>query len=80
MPDHKADRLVGPMVKASASKAYDPGFDPRLRHGNFSVSSHTSDLKIGTPVAILPGAWRYMVSAGTGWQVSVYCDWVRQKV
>ena len=28
---------------------------------------HTSDLKIGTPVASLPGAWRYRVSAGTGW-------------
>ena len=24
------------------------------------------DLKIGTPVATLPGAWRYIVSAGTG--------------
>ena len=31
-----------------------------------SGSSHTSDLKIGTPVATLPGAWRYRVSAGTG--------------
>ena len=34
--------------------------------GIFSGSSHTSDLKIGTPVATLPGAWRYRVSAGTG--------------
>ena len=33
----------------------------------FSGSSHTSDLKIGTPVATLPGAWCYRVSAGTGW-------------
>ena len=33
----------------------------------FSRSSHTSDSKIGTPVATLPGAWRYRVSAGTGW-------------
>ena len=30
-------------------------------------SSHTSDIKIGTPVATLPGAWRYRVIAGTGW-------------
>ena len=30
-------------------------------------SSHTSDLKTGTPVATLPGAWRYRVSTGTGW-------------
>ena len=35
--------------------------------GIFSGSSHTSDLKIGTPVAALPGAWCYRVSAGTGW-------------
>ena len=34
--------------------------------GIFPWSSHTSDLKIGTPVATLPGAWRYRVSAGTG--------------
>ena len=35
--------------------------------GIFSGSSHTSDLKIGTPVATLPDAWCYRVSAGTGW-------------
>ena len=33
----------------------------------FPGLSHTSDLKIGTPVATLPYAWRYRVSAGTGW-------------
>ena len=38
-----------------------------LARGFFSGSSHTSDLKIGTPVATLPGAWRYRVTAGTGW-------------
>ena len=32
----------------------------------FSGSSHTSDFKIGTPVATLPGAWRQRVSTGTG--------------
>ena len=32
----------------------------------FSGSSHTSNFKIGTPVATLLGAWRYRVSAGTG--------------
>ena len=42
------------------------GFESRLRR-DFPGSSHTSDLKIGTPVATLPGAWRYRVSAGTGW-------------
>ena len=35
--------------------------------GIFSGSSHTSGFKIGTPMAALPGAWRYRVSAGTGW-------------
>ena len=37
-----------------------------LAPGYFSGSSHTSDFKIGTPVATLPGAGRYRVSAGTG--------------
>ena len=49
------DRLAGLVVKASASGAEDPGFESRLRR-NFSGSSHTSLLKIGTPVATLPYA------------------------
>ena len=57
-------RLDGLVVKASASRAEDPAFESRLRR-DFSGSSHTSDFKIGTPVAILPGAWRYRVSTGT---------------
>ena len=59
------DRLVGLVVKASASRAEDPGFESRWRR-DFSGSSHTSDLNTGTPVATLPGAWRYRVSNGTG--------------
>ena len=43
------------MVKASASGAEDLEFDFRLRFGDFSGSSRTSDLKLGTPVATLPG-------------------------
>ena len=58
-------RLGGLVVKVSASRAEGPGFESRLRR-DFSGSSHTSDLNIGTPVATLPGAWRYRVSAGTG--------------
>ena len=61
-----SDRLVGQVVKASASRAADLGFESRLRCGDFSGSSHISELKIGTPVATLPGAWCYRVSAGTG--------------
>ena len=40
------------MVKASTSGAEDPGFESRVRR-DFSGSSHTSDLKSGTPVATL---------------------------
>ena len=53
------------MVKASASGAEGPGFESRLRW-DFSRFSHISDLKTGTPVATLPGAWHYRVSAETG--------------
>ena len=49
-----ANRLVGLVVKASASRAEDPGFESHLRR-DFSGSSHTSDLKIETPVATMPG-------------------------
>ena len=62
-PEHAPPRW--PSGKASASRAEDPGFDP-VCDGIFSGSSHTSDSKIGTPVATLPGSWCYRVSAGTG--------------
>ena len=61
----KKNRFVGLVDKASTSRAEDPGFESHLRR-DFSGSSRTSDLKIGTPVATLPGAWRHRVSAGTG--------------
>ena len=35
------DRLVHLVVKASASRAEDPGFNSCLRCGDFSGSSHT---------------------------------------
>ena len=66
LPRAHINRLVGLVDKASASGAEDPWFESRLRR-DFSGSSHSSDLKIGTPVAILPDAWRYRVSAGIGW-------------
>ena len=43
-----------------------PGSNPACIR-MFPGSSHTSDSKIGTPVATLLGTWRYRVSAGTGW-------------
>ena len=66
-------RLVGLVVKVSASREEVLGFKSGLHH-DFSGSSHTNDLKIGTPVATLPGAWCYRVSAGTGWPgVNILC-------
>ena len=41
----------------------------------FFPGRHTSDLKIGTAVATLPGTWCYRVSAGTG-QPSVSILWL----
>ena len=56
-------RLVGLVVRRPPRERKIPGSNPACA-GIFSGSSHTSDLKIGTPVATLPGAWRYRVSAG----------------
>ena len=56
--------LVGIVVKVYASRVEDPGFEACLRQ-DFSGSGHTSDLKIGTPLASQLGAWCYRVS-GTG--------------
>ena len=52
------------MVKASATRAEDPGFESHLRLDFSGVESYQ---KIGTLVVTLPGAWRLRVSAGTGW-------------
>ena len=66
-------RLVGLVVNVSTSGVEDLRFEFRLQQ-DFSGSSHTSDFKIGTPVATLPGAWHYRVSAGTGRPgVSILC-------
>ena len=51
-----ADRLVSLVVKVSASGVEGPEFESRLWQ-DLSKSSHASDLKIGTPVATLPGTW-----------------------
>ena len=39
-------------------RAEDPGLESRL-HRDFSGLTHTIDLKIGTPVSTLPGAWSF---------------------
>ena len=57
--------LVGLVVKVSPWRAEGLGFESHLQW-DISGLSHTSDFRIGTLVAILPGAWRDRVSAGTG--------------
>ena len=64
-PSVVLDRLVGLVVRCPPRERKIPGSNPACA-GIFSGASHTSDLKIGTPVATLPGAWRYWVSTGTG--------------
>ena len=59
------DRLVGLVVRRPPRERKIPRSNLAWA-GIFSGSSHTSDFKIGTPVATLPGAWRYRVSTGTG--------------
>ena len=73
---YPADRLVGLVVMASASRAEDPGFESRLRR-DFSGSSHTSDLKIGTPGTTLQGSGGIGSALGLVCPMLVYCDWVR---
>ena len=58
-------RLVGLVVRHPPREHKIPGSNPACA-GIFSGSSHISDSKISTPVATLPGAWRYRVGAGTG--------------
>ena len=62
---HTADRLVGLVVRRPPRERKIRGSNPACA-GICSGSSHTSDSKIGTPVATLSGAWRYRVNAGTG--------------
>ena len=67
-------RLVGLMVKASASGTEDPGFEFRLRR-DFSRSSHNSDLKLA--LQCLHCQAPAITVLGLVGPVSVYCDWVR---
>ena len=63
---HLLNCLVGLVEKTSSSRMEAAGFEFHLCW-DFSRSSYTSDLKIGTPVATLPQPWRSRVCAGTGW-------------
>ena len=65
-------RLVGLVVKASASRAEGPGFESRLRRDFSGVESYQW-LSCQAPGVI--GSVLGLVGP-----VSVYCDWVRWKV
>ena len=52
-----------------------PGFHSLLHCGSFSRLSHTTDFKLGTPVATLPAIMR----SALGLASPVYCDWVREQ-
>ena len=72
-----SDRLAGPVVKASTSRGADPGFDSRLRCGDFfpgRVMPVTSKL----PLHWLPCQALGVIGSAMGLAgpVSVYCDWV----
>ena len=69
-------RLIGLVVGRPPPERKIPGSNAACA-GIFSGSSHTSDLKMGSPVATLPGAWRIGSALGLVSPVSVYCDWVR---
>ena len=71
-----AHRPVGLVVKASSLSAEDPVFESHLRR-DFSGSSHTNDLKIGTPVLPCQALGVLGSALGLIGLVSVYCDWVR---
>ena len=58
-------RLVGLVVRRPPRERKIPGSNPTCV-GIFSGLSPTSDLKIDTPVATQPGAWRFRFSTGTG--------------
>ena len=71
-----SDRLGGQVVKASASRAAHSGFYSRLCCGDFSGSSHTSDLKIGASLQWIPYQTRDVIVSALGLKglVSIYCD------
>ena len=76
LPLHSLDGLL---VKASASRAADPGFDSSLRPEDFSGSSHASDLKNWHSRDYPARRMHGVIGSGLGLvgPVSVYCGRVR---
>ena len=74
------DRLVGLVVKASASRAEDPGFESRLRRD--FVRGRVIPVTQKLALQWLPWQAPGVIGSALGLvgPVSVYCDRVRQKV
>ena len=76
----RVDRLVGLVVKASVSGAEDPVFESRLRRDFFrgQVIPMIEKLALQWLLCQAPG----IIGSAPGLvgPVSVYCDWVMQKV
>ena len=74
---HVLDHLVGLVVKASASRAGDPGFKSHLRRDFFRgrVTPVTEQLALQWLSCQAPGVIGSVL--GLVGPVSVYCDWVR---
>ena len=72
-----ADRLVGLVVKASASRAKGPGFESRLRRDFVGVEVIPVTKKLA--LQWLPCQAPGVIGSALGLvgPVSVYCDWVR---
>ena len=69
-----SDRLVGLVVKASASRVADPRFVSRLRHWDFSRSSHTSNLEIVLQWLPCQESGIIVSVLGLVGLMSIYCD------
>ena len=61
------DHRFFPSGKASASRAEGLGSIPTFAVDLIVRSTHTSDFNIDTPVATVPGVWRFRISTGNGW-------------
>ena len=61
-PDCNKPTPPFPLMNGLPRERKIPGSNPACA----GIFSGSSDLKIGSPVATLPGAWRYRVSAWTG--------------
>ena len=76
-PLPQLDRLVGLVVKASASRAEGPGFESRLRRDFFGVESYQWLKKLARQWLPCQAPGVIGSALGLVGPVSVYCDWVR---